>query len=119
MKDAIAKINYLTASFLGIIGISVFPEVFQEDDRVDKIDDGLLFILGLLTIWWYKKKGHAEKNGKMAIVLIAIGLCIKIVGIFIEHADKEALGDDIGVGIALVLTLIFVVWQVLLANKKK
>ncbi len=111
MKGLIEKVNYFTFSFLGIIGLTVLPEVFQENDLPDKIDDALLFILGLVGIWWYRKHStHGKAN--VSVIFLAIGLFIKIIGIIIEHADKEALGDDLGVGTALLLALILVAWQI-------
>lgn len=118
MKDLVKRLNFFTASFLGIVGISLVGEVFQEDDLPDKIDDFLIFILGLAAIYWYKKAGYKAEKATLSIIFLVVAFIIKLGGIFIEHADKEALGDDIGVFIPIVLALIFVVWQTYFHKKQ-
>lgn len=117
MKELARRLNFFTASFLGIVGISLIGEVFQEDDFPDKIDDFLIFILGLAAIYWYKKTGHKLEKASSSLVFLVIAFLIKLGGIIIEHADKEALGDDIGVFIPIVIALIFVAWQVFTHKK--
>jgi predicted membrane channel-forming protein YqfA (hemolysin III family) len=117
MKEIARRINFFTASFLGVLGISLVREVIQEDDPADKIDDALFFLLGLLVIWWYKKKGYNLSSSIQSVWLFFIGIIIKVGAIMVEHADKEAVGDDFGILAALVIAFIFVLWMNI-QNKK-
>lgn len=96
-------LNFFASAFLGIMGFALLPEVINENDVPDKIDDALFFLLGLFAIFWYRK--NSSKRSAMPIVLLAIAVLIKIGAIIIEHDDKEAVGDDIGVFIGIVIAL--------------
>jgi len=111
MKEIIHRINYFCASFISILGLSLAGEIFQEDDGPDKVDDMLLLIIGIGAIWWYKKKGYKAESVKGSLVFLFLALATKIGAIVVEHADAEAVGDDIGVAIGIVLAIIFVFWQ--------
>jgi drug/metabolite transporter (DMT)-like permease len=111
MKDFVHRVNYFSATFISLLGFAMAPEILQEDDFPDKIDDILLLVIGLIGVWWYKKRGFKADSTKGSILLIGASLLVKIGGIIIEHADKEALGDDIGVTIALLLAFLFILWQ--------
>ena len=111
MKELAKKINFFTASFIGILGLSLIGEVIMEDDPMDKIDDVLMVLLGLAAIWWYKKTGYKLNKTIGSVVFMGIAVLIKIFAIYIEQADKEAVGDDYGILAALVIAFVFVVWQ--------
>ena len=115
----VRRINYFTSAFIGILGFSMVGEVFQEDDPADKIDDALMVLLGIGIVWWYKKAGYKATSGTLSVIFVAVSLLIKIGAIMIEHKDKEAVGDDIGIVIVLVLALVFVSWQALSLRKVK
>jgi len=119
VKEVINKLNYLTAAFIGILGFSLAGEIVQEDDGQDKIDDVVLLILGIIAIWWYKKKGYKAGSTNVSILFLILALATKAGAIIIEHADAEAVGDDIGITIAIVLTLAFVLWQTFIRKKGK
>lgn len=119
MKEVIHRINYFTASFVSILGLSLAGEIFQEDDSPDKVDDAVLLIIGLVAIWWYKKKGYKAESVKVSLIFLVLALLTKIGAIIIEHSDAEAVGDDIGVAIGLALAIIFVVWQKFSLKKTK
>jgi hypothetical protein len=119
MKEVIHRINYFTAAFIGILGFSLAGEIFQEDDAPDKIDDVILLIIGIVAIWWYKKKGYKAPSVTGSLVLLVLALLTKIGAIIVEHADAEAVGDDIGIVIALVITIVFVLWQKFTLKKEK
>lgn len=113
MKDLARRINFFTASFIGVLGLSLSSELFLENDLPDKIDDALMLLLGLLTIYWYKKTGYKLGKSSASVIIIGIGILIKAFAIYIEHADKEAVGDDFGIIAALIIAFIFVTWQTL------
>jgi hypothetical protein len=118
MKEIARRINFFTASFIGVLGLSLVSEIIMEDDRMDKIDDILMVALGLSAIWWYKKSGYKLSKTTGSVIILVIALIIKFFAIYIEHADKEAVGDDFGILSALILAFVFVIWQTL-HNKNK
>ncbi len=119
MKEVVRRINYFSTAFVSILGFSLTSEIFQEDDFVDKIDDILMLLLSIGVIIWYKKKGYKAEKTAMSLLAVGIGLVIKIIAIVIEHADKEAVGDDIGIMVGLVLAFAFVLWHTLGLRKTK
>lgn len=118
-NELMGKINYFTSVFLGIVGISLVYEIFSENEFADKVDDIAMLVLSGVAIWWYQKKAATGKNKWMAAILLGIGLAIKIYAIYVENDDKEAVGDDIGIVVSLVLAFLFVVWQTATAGKNK
>lgn len=111
MKDLARRLNFFSTTFTSILGFSLAAEIMQEDDFEDKIDDVILLIIGIAAIWWYKTRGYKADNTVGSIVIVGLGLLTKFGALIIEHADKEALGDDIGIFIALLLAFIFIIWQ--------
>lgn len=103
------KLNFFVGSFLGIMGVALAPEILMEDDVLDKIDDLIFLILGAVAAYWYQKNPSDRSNKSMVLVVLA--LVTKFGAILVEMADKEAVGDDIGVFIGLVLATALVVSQ--------
>lgn len=103
------KLNFFTSAFLGIMGLSLAQEIIMEDDPVDKIDDLAFLLLGLFAVYWYRK--NPTKFSLMPVILVLVGTLIKIGAILVEMNDKEAVGDDIGILVALIITLVFVFLQ--------
>ncbi len=116
MKEIARRINYFTAVFTSVLGFSLTSEIFMEDGVPDKIDDIFIVVLSAVAIFWYLSQGHKASRTLGSILLLAGGIAIKALAIAIEHADKEAVGDDYGVISALIFAFIFVVWQTI-ANK--
>lgn len=118
MKELYVKINFFVTSFISILGITLIYEIIKENDVADKIDDSLMVILGIIAIWWYRKTGHRGEDSKPAVIISGTAVAIKILAVAIEHADKEALGDDIGILIALISAFALVVYMVYFSKKK-
>lgn len=111
MKEIVRRINFFTAAFVGVVGLSLASEIIMENDVPDKIDDILMVILSLVAIYWYKKSGYKANKTFVSVLLLLGAIAIKIMAVVIEHADKEAVGDDYGVLAALIIAIIFVLWQ--------
>ncbi len=103
------KLNFFSTAFISIMGFALAAEIFQEDDFLDKIDDILLLVLGVVAIIWYRK--NANKKTLAPVWFLAIGAVVKFAAMVIEHKDASALGDDIGVFVALVIGLCVAVYQ--------
>jgi len=116
LNDAINRgKNLLAVSLVTLSGVAFLPEFFLENDLEDKIDDGLLFVLGVIAVVWYLVSGNRFKRSWVPMLLVLIALAVKIMGLVIEFKDKEAAGDDFGGLILFIAASILVVWQF---NKK-
>lgn len=115
VKEIPQKLNFFVAGLLSILGLSLSSEIIMEDDPMDKVDDVLLLLLGLFSIYWYKK--NANKFSAMPVILTLVALVIKIFAIVVEHGDAEAVGDDIGLVVTLVIASIVVIYQYLKLKK--
>lgn len=109
LKEVPQKLNFFATSFLSVGGFALAFELVRENDLPDKIDDALFVILAISSIFWYRK--NATKKTIMPVVLVGIGVLIKIMAIIIEHADAEAMGDDIGFGLAILFAFLITVFQ--------
>jgi len=109
--------NLLATSIVGLAGFAFLPEVFFEKDVPDKIDDFALFILAIVAIAWYNKKENRYARNSLPLVLIGIALVVKIAGLIIEMDDAEAVGDDFG-GVLLLLLSFGLVWKQYKKTKK-
>ncbi len=105
------SVNLLGATLVGLAGFAFIPEAFLENDWPDKVDDTLLFILGMVGIWWYQRARNRFARSLAPVAFVALALIIKIGGIAIEFSDAESVGDDFGGLILFVLALGFVWWQ--------
>ena len=109
--------NLLATSIVALSGFAFAPEMFVEKDIPDKIDDVLLFALGLIAIFWYKRSSHRYMRSILPVVLVALALVVKLGGLWIEIADPEAFGDDIGGVILFVLGTGLVFYQYMRTGK--
>jgi hypothetical protein len=111
MEGLARRLNYFTAAFLGILGLAMSAEIFRETDYIDKVDDLLMLLIGLVSWWWYQKRGINIPKATMSVVFITVAILIKVMAIIIEHDDAAAVGDDVGVLSMLIIALVFVVSQ--------
>lgn len=109
--------NLLAVSILGLSGFAFLPEMFLETEVPFKIDEGLLFLLGLAAIGWCLKGKHKFQHSIVPVIMVWAGLAIKIMGLVIEFKDKEDAGDDFGAVILFLLAGLFVTFLYLKAKK--
>lgn len=102
--------NLVTTTIVALAGIAFLPEFFIETEVPYKIDDGLLFLLGLGAIWWYKVGNHRYVRSIVPVLFVIAGFLVKLMGIFIEIKDKEDVGDDFGGLVLFVAATLFVLW---------
>lgn len=95
--------NLVSIAIIAIGGLAFFPEVFAEDELLHKLDDGLLFILSLVSIIWYRKKNNRFSRSLTPVIFTLTALAVKFLAILIEIKDKEDIGDDFGGLILFVL----------------
>lgn len=101
--------NLLATTIVGLTGFAFLPEVFLENDMPDKVDDGLLFALALVGMWWYNKSRNRFTRSVLPFALVALALIVKIGGLIVEFDDANAAGDDFG-GLILLVLATGLVW---------
>ncbi len=107
--------NLVAASIVALAGFAFAPEMIFETEIPYKIDDGLIFLLGIFAIFWYRRGVNRFSHSVMPVVLLWLCLLVKIGAVFIEFADPEDIGDDFGALVLFLLAAIFVTW---LYNRK-
>lgn len=105
------SVNLLGVSIVGLSGFAFLPEVLFENDLPDKVDDALLFLIGLAGMWWYRRARNRFARSAAPVVLVALALLTKIGAIAVEFDDAASVGDDFGALILFVLALALVWWQ--------
>lgn len=103
-------VNLVGVAIVGLAGFAFLPEVIFENDVPDKVDDALLFIIGIAAIWWYRRAKNSVMRSAMPVVFVALALLTKIGAIMVEFDDAESVGDDFGALILFVLSLGLVWW---------
>src|ERR1700690_2024891 len=101
--------NLLAVSIVGLSGFAFLPEVFLENDIPDKVDDIVLFILGIVGMVWYRKNKYARSF--VPVLLVILALLTKIGALIVEFDDAASVGDDFGALILFVLALGLVWYQ--------
>ena len=108
VADAVNRgFNLMAAAILGLAGAAFSELVFIEPDPIDKIDNSVLLLVGLIAVAWYLWGGQQWKRTPIPIVFSGVALLGQIVGLGIEIGDPTAIGDDFGGLVIYLLTLIF------------
>ena len=94
--------NLVGVSIVALSGLAFLPEAFVETELLFKLDEILLFILGLTSIFWYRKLGNNIKRSLVPLLVVLLSLIFKAVAVFLEFKDPTDVGDDFG---ALILFL--------------
>jgi len=103
--------NLLAVTILALSGLSFLPEIFFEDEISHRLDEGLIFILGVIAVSWYLKGKNRFKRSVLPVVLTYIALAVKVMALIIEFSDKQDIGDDFGALILFICAVIVVTWQ--------
>ena len=112
LKESITRgFNLLAVTLPALVGLAFSSEAVVETDMIDKLDDGLLFLLGIAAVWWYVRGTNRFKRSVVPVVLVLLGLLIKLGGFIIEMGDPEAFGDDVGGVIFFIAASALVLYQ--------
>lgn len=109
--------NLLATSIAALAGFAFTPEAFIEDHPLYKVDDALLFWIGIGAIVWYWVGKNRYTRSIAPVLFVLGGLLVKIIGLMIEFKDKDDAGDDFGGLLLFVLASILVVW-IFITSKK-
>lgn len=88
--------NLLAVSLLGLGGLEFGAVLLQEQDLLDKVDDGGFLLIGLLAAAWYLWRRNRFRRSMIPLGLAAAAVGIQIVGLILERDDPKAFGDNIG-----------------------
>lgn len=102
--------NLVAASVLMLAGIAFLPEAFLEDEVSHKVDDGLIFVLGLLLAYWYNRASNRFSRSVVPVLFIWGALAVKLAALFLEFDDKNDVGDDFGALVLFVGAALLVTW---------
>lgn len=104
-------INLLATSITALAGFAFLPEAHFETDLPDKIDDSLLFLVGIAGIIWYLRGRNRYVRSIVPVVLVVLALLVKIGGVITEFSDAASVGDDFGGLILFVIAACLVIYQ--------
>lgn len=109
--------NLLATAIVGLAGAAFVPEVFVETEMPFKIDDSLLFWLGVIAVGWYFWGKHKFQRTIVPVVFVWLGLAIKLAGVIVEFKEKDDVGDDFG-GLILFLLATILITFLYIKSKK-
>ena len=109
--------NLLSVAVVALAGFAFSPESVLEPEVPFKIDEILLFWLGVGAIGWYVWGKNKWKRSIVPVLFVWAGLAIKIMAVVIEFKDKEDVGDDFGALILFILATALVTFLYLRAKK--
>ncbi|HVW67252.1 MAG TPA: hypothetical protein VHA78_06035 [Candidatus Peribacteraceae bacterium] len=101
--------NLVAASVVALSGFGFFGEFFSESEWYAKLDEGIMLVLGLIAIAWYWTKNNRFTRSFWPVALLILGLADKIMAVYLERADAEDVGDDLG-GVTIFLLGTILVW---------
>lgn len=103
-------INLLSCSICALAGIAFLPETFLEPEIPFKIDDIILFLIGVGAVIWYRQGKNKYSRSIAPVLLVVASLAVKIFGVIMEIHDKEDVGDDFGGLILFVTATVLVIY---------
>ena len=109
--------NLVSVAIVALSGFAFSPESFLEPEIPFKIDEILLFWLGVSGIVWYLWGKNKWKRSIVPVLMVWAGLVIKIMAIAIEFKDKEDVGDDFGAVILFILATALVTFIYIKSKK--
>ena len=88
--------NLLAVSLLALGGLEFGAVVLQEQDLLDKVDDGGFLLIGLLAAGWYLWPRNRFRRSMIPVWLAVGAVAVQIAGLILERDDPKAFGDNIG-----------------------
>lgn len=108
--------NMAIVLFIAAVGLGVIGDVIIEKEWIDRADDIFIVIIAIIAIIWYFSGDNKYKLSVMPFVLSSLAFLAKVSAILIEFDDKDAVGDDFGLVIPL---LLIVIMSITLYSKAK
>jgi hypothetical protein len=102
--------NLLATALVAVSSFAFAPMLSLHESPYFALDDWMLIVLGLVTIWWYLRRNNRFKRTLVPIFLAAIALGIKVLGLIVHDGSGHPV-DSYGGIILFVLIVITVVFQ--------
>lgn len=106
--------NLAAVLVCALAGIAFLPEVIFEREVPYKIDDLVLFIIGLVAVFWYQSGRNKFSLSIIPVLLVLLGAFTKLEALFVEMKDTAYAGDDYGGVILFIVAFLFfafLYWQ--------
>src|SRR5215472_2917391 len=104
--------NLLGVALVALHGFAFAPVFFLEDGLTHRLDEGLLFLLGIGAIAWYLRSNNKFSHSLVPMLLVAAALVIKLIAfIFLEAGDLADQGDEFGAIVLFALATGLLIWQ--------
>jgi peptidoglycan/LPS O-acetylase OafA/YrhL len=97
--------NQFMVAFLSIISAMAFLGLVAELNLFQRLDDGIIFLLGVAAAIWYFGGRHRYQRSFTPLALLIASLVVKVIASFMESSNPTDL-DDFPLGIALIIGLI-------------
>jgi hypothetical protein len=102
--------NLVAVAIVALSGLAFLPEFFFETEGPFKIDEAVLFLLGVAAVAWYMMGRNKFSRSLVPMGLMIAALAVKVLGLILEIGDSEDAGDEYGALILFALATITVVW---------
>jgi hypothetical protein len=110
VADAVNRgFNLMASAILALAGAAFSELIFSEPDAIDKVDNSVLLLVGIIAVVWYLWGGQQWKRTPIPLVFSGVALLGQFLGIGIEIGDSAAVGDDFGGLVIYLLTMILLV----------
>ncbi len=111
VADAVNRgYNLLVTGVLGLAAVGYGGLAFAEADWPDKIDDAGFIVVGAAALIWYLIGRNRFRRSAVPLVLAVLATAFQVLGLFLEHDDTAAVGDNIGgilhFGVLLILVAV-------------
>lgn len=87
--------NQIMAVVFGLTALTFGSEIFGEPDPLDKIDNSLIALVGLIAVVWYFLGTNRFQRSLAPIGLAVAALVAQALGVALELGDPTAFGDEI------------------------
>lgn len=101
--------NQVMAVVFGLTALTFGSEIFGEPDPIDKVDNSLLAVIGLIAVVWYLLGTNRFQRSMVPLGLAVAALGAQILGVVLEMGDPTAFADDIPGMIIFVSFLVLLV----------
>ncbi|HEX7042019.1 MAG TPA: hypothetical protein VF189_02105 [Patescibacteria group bacterium] len=110
-------VNIVATTIVALSGFAFVPEAFLETETPFKIDEILLFWLGIGLLGWYLWGKNKWKRSILPVLAVWLAFSFKIMALVVEFKDKEDVGDDFGALILFLLASLLVTYLYVKAKK--
>lgn len=109
--------NLVIVGLLMFTALIAFPEVFREDEWLDKADDIFITLVGIGAVIWYLYRKNRYQRSWVLFGLLIAAFAIKVLAYINEFNDPFASGDDLG--LLIPFGVMVVLWAIILYRTRE